>query len=563
MKTKKRERIYVNFLKTYAFKRKLVLLYSSTIIIIIFTAGISLVRPELQADVIDSLGNPKNTDLSSFMLLLAVFLGALLINYLLSYVQRFIVAVISEEIAADIRQRIQDKLSTVKVSFFHKIKLSDILLKVDKDVAQIKQCGITSIITLISNIVILLVVPPYMFSIHKGIAVSNILLLISVPFFSRLMGNWIQETSEKVLEGYNSSINILTNTYDSWFITRIFQCGQYVHDRYFEKNEKYKVATNKQNLLYIANTATILVIQFLGTAIIWVVGAQEVFKGTMTIGTIMALMNYQTIIMNPIIGIAQFANEYHTAIVSLKDINELLEYPNQEQNKGKTIEYIDQITLKNVDFSYSGNKKKVLEKVNLEFKKGNIYGLHGRSGQGKSTLFNLITGMYQPTDGKVLINYVDLQEIDINTYWKSIGYVLQRSQFFNDSIRRNMNLLHKITNEEMDVMAKCLDLYEEIHSLKEEWDTEIVLEPANFSEGQLRRLDIMRNILKKAQVLIFDEATANIDKERRTHFYSLLHDLSENKIIIFSTHNIDELREADEVIDLEKISKGEEERWCE
>ena len=219
--------------------------------------------------------------------------------------------------------------------------------------------------------------------------------------------------------------------------------------------------------------------------------------------------------------------------------------------------------MKNVDFSYSGNKKKVLEKVNLEFKKGNIYGLHGRSGQGKSTLFNLITGMYQPTDGKVLINYVDLQEIDINTYWKSIGYVLQRSQFFNDSIRRNMNLLHKITNEEMDVMAKCLDLYEEIHSLKEEWDTEIVLEPANFSEGQLRRLDIMRNILKKAQVLIFDEATANIDKERRTHFYSLLHDLSENKIIIFSTHNIDELREADEVIDLEKISKGEEERWCE
>lgn len=86
---------------------------------------------------------------------------------------------------------------------------------------------------------------------------------------------------------------------------------------YFEKNQKYKKETNRQNLLYILNTSTILVIQFIGTVIIWVVGAQEVFKGNMTIGTIMALMNYQTIIMNPIIGIAQFANEYHTAVVSL------------------------------------------------------------------------------------------------------------------------------------------------------------------------------------------------------------------------------------------------------
>ena len=73
----------------------------------------------------------------------------------------------------------------------------------------------------------------------------------------------------------------------------------------------------------------------------------------------------------------------------------------------------------------------------------------------------------------------------------------------------------------------------------------------------MRRLDIMRNILKESQVLIFDEVTANIDKERRTHFYRLLHDLSMNKIIIFSTHNIDELKEADEIIDLEKVNRRE------
>ena len=387
----------------------------------------------------------------------------------------------------------------------------------DKDVSAVKQCGITSIITLISNIVILVVVPPYMFSIHKGIAVSNIILLVIVPFISRILGKLIQETSSQVLEGYNSITSVLTNTYDNWFITRLFQCGQYVHDRYFEKNQKYKKETNRQNLLYILNTSTILVIQFIGTVIIWVVGAQEVFKGNMTIGTIMALMNYQTIIMNPIIGIAQFANEYHTAVVSLKDINGLLQYPDQKQGDRKKITTVNNISLEAMSFSYPESNKKVFDRLNLNFEKGTLYGVHGKSGQGKSTLFKIITGVYQPT------------------------------------VRRNMGLLHTVSEEEMDMVAKCLDLYDEMHTLEMVWDTEIKIDPCNFSEGQMRRLDIMRNILKNSQILIFDEATANIDEKRRGRFYQLLHELSREKIIIFSTHNLEELREADIIVDLEKM----------
>lgn len=549
----KQSRPYLGFLKEYAFRKKLLPSYILTIAIIVLTAGVSLVRPELQGKVIDDLGNPHSTSLSAFMFLLAVFLGMLLLNYLMNYVQRYVVAVISEEIAADMRQKVEDKLSTVSVNFFEKIKLSDILLKVDKDVSAVKQCGITSIITLVSNMVILVVVPPYMFSIHKGIAVSNIILLVSVPFISRILGKLIQETSGQVLEGYNSITSVLTNTYDNWFITRLFQCGQYVHDLYFEKNQKYKKETNSQNLLYILNTSTILVIQFMGTVIIWVVGAQEVFKGNMTIGTIMALMNYQTIIMNPIIGIAQFANEYHTAVVSLKDINGLLQYPDQKQGDGKKVTTVNNIFLEEMSFSYPESNKKVFDRLNLNFEKGTLYGVHGKSGQGKSTLFKIITGVYQPTEGKVVVNDTDLQELDINSYWENTGYVMQRTQFFNDTVRRNMGLLHIVSEKEMDTVAKCLDLYDEIHTLEMVWDTEIKIDPCNFSEGQMRRLDIMRNILKNSQILIFDEATANIDEKRRGRFYKLLHVLSREKIIIFSTHNLEELREADSIVDLEKL----------
>lgn len=206
-----------------------------------------------------------------------------------------------------------------------------------------------------------------------------------------------------------------------------------------------------------------------------------------------------------------------------------------------------------MSFSYTESNKKVFDRLNLKFEKGTLYGVHGKSGQGKSTLFKIITGVYQPTEGKVVVNNTDLQELDINSYWKNTGYVMQRTQFFNDTVRRNMGLLHIVSEEEMDTVAKCLDLYDEIHTLEMVWDTEIKLEPCNFSEGQMRRLDIMRNILKNSQILIFDEATANIDEKRRGRFYQLLHELSGDKIIIFSTHNLEELREADIIVDLEKL----------
>lgn len=546
-------RQYFEFIKKYACKNKLIVLYIVVIAFIILTALISLIRPQLQGQVIDDLSNPSNTTISKFMLLLLVFLGILIINYIITYVQKYIVLLIAEEIAADMRQKIQDKLATVRVEFFDKVELSDILLKVDKDVSAIKQCGITSILTLISNVAILIVVPPYMLSIHKGIAIANMLLLVSVPFISKMLGKMIQQTSAQVLSGYNETTNILTNTYENWFVIRIYRCGQYIHNKYYAKNQEYKNATNKQNVLYVWNTLVILIIQFVGTVIIWIVGAGEVFKGNMTIGTIMALMNYQTIIMNPILGIAQFVNEYHTAIVSLKDINQLLAYPDISKRDARIAD-VNEIRLERVSFYYPRAKKPVFENISLSFKKGKIYGILGQSGKGKSTLFKLLVGIQKPSSGKMLINDCILDESDLVHYWEMIGFVMQRSQFFNDSLRNNMGLMHAVTDIEMDRIAKCLDLYDEIHSLSNIWDTVVKTDPCNFSEGQMRRLDIMRAILKKPKLLIFDEATANIDKKRRAYFYQLLHELSADKIILFATHNQDELKEADEIIDLEQMN---------
>lgn len=479
-------------------------------------------------------------------------MGILLVSYLVSYIQRLIISFISEEIAADVRQKIHDKLGTVRADFFSKAELSDILLKLDKDVTAIKQCGITSIITLLSNIVILVVIPPYMLSIHKQIAICNIALLICAPLITRLLRNIIQSISNQVLQGYGDITNVLTNTYNNWFVIRSFQCYQYIHEKYNIKNKNYKSATNKQNFAYVVNILSILILQFVGVVIIWIIGAKEVIRGSMTIGTIMALMNYQAIIMNPIVGIADFTNEYHTAMVSLKDINSLLSYPDTEINR-QLVENINEITLERVHFHYPNADSEVIKNVNLIFKKGILYAVHGKSGQGKSTFFNLITGINIPTGGNIFINDIPIGDCNLATYWRKIGYVMQRTQFFKDTIKKNM--FYEGNDSNLEDVAKYIDIFNEIDALPESWETEIKTDPYNFSEGQLRRMDILRNILKNPEVLIFDEVTANIDDSCRQKFYELLHNLVTDKIIIFSSHNLEELKEADVIIDISGLGE--------
>ncbi len=548
----KYENLYFRFLKCYACKRKLIALYIVIVGFIVLNAIISLIRPELQARIIDDLSKPVNINLEVFMALLIFFLGILLLNYIVSYLQRLIISFISEEIAADVRQNIHDKLGTVRVDFYSKVELSDIILKLDKDISAIKQCGITSIITLLSNIVIIIVIPPYMLSIHKQIAIYNILLLICVPLITHVLRDIIHRVSNQILHGYSDITNVLTNTYNNWFAIRSFHCYQYIHERYKRKNQEYKSAINKQNLLYMINVLSTLILQFFGLALIWIVGAKEIIRGNMTIGTIMALMNYQTILMNPIIGIADFANEYHTAIVSLRDIDSLLSYPNTETNK-QPIENIYRITLKQVNFHYPDAESEIIRNANLTLKKGILYAVHGKSGHGKSTLFKLITGIYRTTGGNIFINDISIGDCDLTTYWSRIGYVMQRSLFFKDTIIKNM--FYEGNNADLEEIAKYLDILDEINELPELWETEIKTDPYNFSEGQLRRMDILRNILKNPEVLIFDEVTANIDDGRRQKFYDLLHKLVNDKIIIFSTHNMEELKEADEIIDMSVLGE--------
>ena len=549
----KRSSLYWTFIKKFAVNQKLIILYFQIVFIIAITTIISVVRPSYQGELIDNLSNINFIQKNEFITQLFGFLALLLVSYIITYIQKYISTKISEEIAENLRSKINHKLEIVDSNFFMQTNLSDIVMKMDKDVSAIKQSGVTSLINLLSNLIILLAVIPFMYNINKFITISNVLLILFIPIVSNLIGSKIQKASRKVLNNYEELTNIINDNFSNWFIIRLFNCAKFSRDKFESKNTSYKKSINKQNYLYIVNSTMALILQFLGTCIIWVVGAYEILNGNMTIGIVMALMNYQSIITSPIIGIASFFNDFNTSLESLKDLFSLLDFEDAKQGEIKLEQAPNKIELCNISYQYNKSELRVLNNINMQFFKGSIYSVIGKSGEGKSTLFKIIAGILKPTHGTVLVDGMDLNDIDKISYWKHMGYVLQRSKLFQDTIWNNLNIGKLNQINRIEDVCESLDIMDLINSLNSKWDTIITAEGSNFSEGQLRRLDIARTLLKNPSMVLMDEVTSNIDPNCKEKIWEIIREQKQNCIILMSTHDQKEMQIADTIY---KITTG-------
>lgn len=541
---------FKNFLKKYGFKKNIIPLYILIIFLIIISTVISIMRPKYQGILVDNLSNFAHLDKITFYKRLKFFLLILLLSYIVIYIQKYLTSLVSEEIAANLRQDVNDKLSTINNEYYHTHNFSDILLKVDKDIETIKLFGIPTIITLVTNIATLVVVIPYMFNIDKKITIINVSLLLLIPLLSWIFGTLIQKTSRKVLDSYNSTTNVLNNNYINWKNIHLFNCENYANFKYKENNQEYKRNLKHRSLIYTLNSVLFLILQYGGAVAIWVFGSYKVFAGTMTIGTVLALMNYQSIMMNPIMEFSYFINDYHTAIESIEDLYQLYNYPDMNLGKVKLDVSPSLIGLENVSYSYNNGEKMVLKNISVEFEKGKVYAIIGKSGEGKSTLLQLISGFLTPTKGNIYINNVNLNDLNKKSYWSYLGYTMQRPKFFNDSIITNLDLQKNLSTSEIQAKCKDIDIYDDIIRTNISWDTIITTDTENFSEGQLKRLDISRNLLKKPSILLFDEATGSLDAVRQAQFFDLIKDLSNDCIIILITHDMNEVKYVDEVYSL-------------
>ena len=534
---KKREKSNYNiFLIEYALSRKYILYYLLTISIIFIMSIILIKRPLYQAEIIDILSSPKELKVEDLINKLIIFLILLLLNYHLNYFKILISQIISEKIAYDLLTNINQKIGTINCSYFFKKSFSDIQVIINKDIEIIKTFGITSLINLASNIIILIIIIPFMFTIDNRITIINVALILLIPIFSKFLGKHIEFVSKDILAIYRQLLFVIEDNFINWRNTKLFSKYKYIIDRFDPIVFKYQKQVIKRDGLYTLNNMITIFLQISGTASIWVIGVKNIIEGNMTIGIIMALMNYQNMIVGPILEITNFYNEFHTAKESFNNIYSFFNEKDESLENGFSVKDIRNIKVFNLKFAY--DKNEILNIKNINFKKGNLYVIKGNSGQGKSTFMDILSANIDNYVGDIIINGLNLKDINISSYRSKISYLMQFPSFYYDYFKNNIN------NFSDNRYMELFNIDEEIYNKK------IDSKNKNLSGGQYKILDFIRNLNKDSSILILDEPTAGMDRDNKRILLNEIKKIAINKIVIMSTHDEEEIRIADQVYEL-------------
>nr|WP_255261483.1 ABC transporter ATP-binding protein [Anaerococcus hydrogenalis] len=514
--------------------------------IIIITSLVSFIVPKLQGEIIDILSK-KNNIQSHIFYTISIFIICMIISYVLRYTKIYVAQVISEKIALKLRASMQKKINKISTNFFISGSFETIQSKFDKNIESIKAVGINSIITLISNIILLLVIIPSMYKIDKLITTVNIGILIFVPIISKKIGKKIQVETLKTIKNYEDMIDVLIDTFKNWKAIRIFNLNTNLEDEFDKKIRRYKDSTLKKSKYFIYNNVITLLLQLIGISVIWLRGASLVINGSITVGTIIALMNYQSIITAPILDISDFYNKFNESISSLDNLNSFLYYDNEEKSNIKELKHdlICNICLENV--CYKTSNKDILQNINYKFSKGNIYAITGLSGAGKSTLLDLISKFKIPTEGSIYIDEDNLNEVNSYSYWTKVSYMEQIPNLYK-------NLIPKGLTEKEE--KKWIDIFKYIGFIEDKLEAEDAFEEfynregLNYSGGEVKKIIFMRNYMKSGQIFILDEPTSGIDDKFKANILKLIKEMGKNKIIIISTHDKKEMAIADVILNI-------------
>ena len=293
-----------------------------------------------------------------------------------------------------------------------------------------------------------------------------------------------------------------------------------------------------------------------GSVIIWLVGGEMVIKtpDKLSLGVLVSFISYTSMFYNPVNFFANLNDSYQNAIASAEKVMEIVNAePEHDFGAGKELENIDgRIEFRNVNFSFDRSKK-VLNDINFVIEPGDVVGIVGTTGSGKSTLINLLMRFYDDYDGEILVDGVDIRDLDMAYYRSQIGYVQQEPMMFHDTIFNN--IAYSVPGAHPEQIINAADIANAhgfISRLPDAYDTMLGERGVGLSGGEKQRLSIARAVLKNPGILIFDEATSAVDSETEKLIQDAIDRLIRGRTTLMIAHRLSTLRKANKIIVVDK-----------
>lgn len=470
---------------------------------------------------------------------------------------QFMASRASQGIGTDIRNHIFKHIGTFSHKELDEFGTASLINRTTSDVNQI-QSAVAMLIRLVVRAPFLCIGGAVMAMIID--LKLSLVLFISIPIFAIILYLIMKKTIPlyKIVQNKLDNITlVLRENLTGVRVVRAFATVEKEKEIFKNTTEDYSVTAVKVGLISaLTNPVTTLIMNFAIIAVLWF-GGIRVNIGSMTQGQIIAYVNYLILILNALVIVANLVVLFTKASASALRINEIFETKTILQDK----EYINiiensndcVIEFQNVCFSYNDTKQYVLKNLSFKIFKGQTIGIIGGTGSGKTTLVQLIPRFYDASEGKILINGVDVKDYSQEILRKKIGVVPQKAVLFSGTIEENIKWgKPDATDEEIQTAAQIAQASSFINDLKDTYSSKILQGGSNFSGGQKQRLTIARAIVKQPQILILDDSSSALDYATDMELRKALKTHTQDMTVIIISQKASTLKNSDLIIVLEE-----------
>lgn len=515
-----------------------------------FTTAAALLPPYLTKMLVDDVLPNKNREK------LAWIVVALLVSYIVfavvGMIRNYILRISGDKIVAHIRNDVYKKAQYLPMKFYDKTSTGSVINRISGDTATLQAFMLRITQEAVAQLVLLVGIIALMFSMNWKL---TLLALVPVPLIvagSRIFRKKIMPFYRRIWRKWAAVTSVLTDTIPCIKVVKSFAGEKRTVKRFNKYNDEWLKVEKDSAKIVTLYPLTVSFFIHCGTLLLWAVGGIWVIKGTdsaISAGLLVSFLSYAGTFYNPVNFFAGLSDSYNQALSAAERIFDILDAePEPDFNQENKPQLYGKIEFRNVNFSFDRTKK-VLSDINLTIEPGDIVGIVGTTGSGKSTLVNLLMRFYDNYEGDIFVDGHNVKDLSLEYYRSKIGYVQQEPMMFSDTIYNNIAYGKPDAHvEEVIHAADIANAHEFIARQPDGYDSMLGERGIGLSGGERQRISIARAVLKNPSFMIFDEATASVDSETEHLIQEAIDRLIKGRTTLMIAHRLSTLRKANKII---------------
>ncbi|MBL4624233.1 MAG: ABC transporter ATP-binding protein [Flavobacteriales bacterium] len=478
------------------------------------------------------------------------------------FLTRQTIIIVSRLIEYDLKNEIFDQYQVLSLSFYKRNKTGDLMNRISDDVSKVRMYIGPAIMYTANLILLFVLVISTMLKVNTELTLYVLLPLPLLSFLIYYVSNIINKKSDKVQRQLS---NLSSFTQEAFSGVRVLKAYNRENDSLNSLEQECEVYKNLNLDLVKVNAIfhpIMLLLIGISTTLTIYIGGILAMQGKITIGNIAEFVIYVNMLTWPIAAVGWVTSLVQRAAASQTRINEFLNLKPEVINSALERQVIKgNIEFKNVTFDYPDSGIRALDNVSFSVSQGKSLAIMGRTGSGKSTIANLIGRLYDISEGEILIDKLPINKTNLNDLRSNIGYVPQEVFLFSETIANNISFGLKgtsISDEIVEEAAKNAAIYSSIKEFPKQFETYVGERGITLSGGQKQRISIARAIIRKPQILIFDDCLSAVDTETEEEILHNLKKVMHDKTSIIISHRVSSVKHVDHILILDEGKVVEE-----